>query len=474
MRVAVIGAGPAGMTAALQLCRGGAQVSVYEASDSVGGMARTISLWGQRVDLGPHRFFSTNRRVNEFWLDLVGDDYAMIDRLTRIYYQGQLIDYPLKPLNALSKIGFPAAAACLGSYLKEQLWPSYSKEHANSFEAWVVSRFGRRLFDTFFKSYSEKLWGIPCGELSADFARQRIKQFSLREALMSALSRKHGQRHETLLDRFAYPSAGTGSVYERMAELFQQHGGELCLGSPISRVLHSGFEITGVELQAGQKERFDHVVSTMPISSLAKGLKEVPPEVESALQELRFRNTIIVYLKVESDSLFDDQWLYIHDPELRIGRVTNFRNWVPQLYGEETSSILALELWCNSEDPEWEEADAKLVELARAELQATGLLNGSTVSDGHVVRLPRCYPVYAQGYREVLDVLVGYLKKFSGLTPIGRYGAFKYVNQDSSIHMGLLAAEKILSCGDHDLWKMKSATQDYQESALITETGLAR
>lgn len=474
MRVAVIGAGPAGMTAALQLSRGGAQVSVYEASDAVGGMARTISLWGQRVDLGPHRFFSQDRRVNEFWLDLVGDDYAMVDRLTRIYYQGHFIDYPLKPLNALRKLGLPTAIACMGSYLREQVWPSFSAQSSESFESWIVSRFGRRLFEIFFKSYSEKLWGIPCDELSADFARQRIKQFSLREALLSAISPQRGKRHETLLDRFAYPQAGTGSVYEKMAARFEQHGGELRLQCPVSRVLHSGFKVTGVELTTGEREAFDHVVTTMPLSLLTRGLENLPRDVEAAVDGLRFRNTLLVYLKVESDALFDDQWLYIHAPELKIGRVTNFRNWVPQIYGQEQATILAAELWCNSDDDLWKESDANLVELVEQELRSTQLLNQEHISDGHVIRLPRCYPVYDQAYRQHLEVISNHFKKFSNLTPIGRYGSFKYVNQDGSILMGLLAAEKILSRNVTDLWSLSTDQEAYQESALITETGLVR
>ena len=223
MRVGIIGAGPAGITAAYQLSKAGAHVEVYEAGDNVGGLSRTIDLWGQKVDLGPHRFFSDDRRVNDVWLDVVGSDYRMVDRLTRIYYQNRFFHYPLKPANALWNMGIGNAVGCMASYLKERLRPSIPAGAAETFETWVVSRFGRRLFEMFFKSYSEKLWGIPCDELDADFAAQRIKKFSLGEAIKAALG-IGAANHKTLVDQFAYPTGGTGMVYERMAQRVAELG----------------------------------------------------------------------------------------------------------------------------------------------------------------------------------------------------------------------------------------------------------
>ena len=374
MRVAVIGAGPAGMTAALQLSRGGAEVSVYEAGPCVGGLARSLDLWGQRVDLGPHRFFSTDARVNRLWLDVVGSEYAMVDRLTRIHYKDRFFHYPLKPLNACWNMGLADAASCLASYLKEQLRPGSSTTDDVSFESWIVRRFGRRLFDMFFKSYSEKLWGIPCRELSADFAAQRIKQLSLPEAVMSALSTRRARSHKTLVDRFAYPLGGTGSVYEKMADQFRDHGGQIHLQCPVQRILHDDFDVRGIELSGGHVEDFDHVVSTMPLTMLTGGLADVPEDVQAAADSLQFRNTILVYLHVDSDSLFDDQWLYIHAPDLKMGRVTNFRNWVPQLHGDAGTTILAVEHWCDDDDPIWTAPDDRLIEQATSELRSTKLL----------------------------------------------------------------------------------------------------
>ena len=473
MRVAVIGAGPAGMTAALQLSRGGVEVDVYEAGQCVGGLSRTLDLWGQRVDLGPHRFFSTDARVKRLWFDVVGREYAMINRLTRIYHKRRFFDYPLKPLNASWNMGLPEAGLCLASYLKEQLRPGFPAGDDASFESWVVRRFGRRLFDMFFKSYSEKLWGIPCREVSADFAAQRIKKLSLPGAVKSALWPRHGTRYETLVDCFPYPLGGTGSVYEEMAERIRDHGGRIHLQCQVRRLLHNGFDVQGVELESGRVEYFDHVVSTMPITTLVGGLDDVPVDVQASAGGLRFRNTVFVYLHVDSDSLFADQWLYIHAPYLTMGRVTNFRNWVPQLHGEARTTILAVEHWCNDSDPIWTAPHDRLIEGATRELRSTTLLRDEPIIAGHVVRARRCYPVYRRGYREHIERLADYLRNFRGLTPIGRYGTFKYNNQDHSILMGILAAENLLDNRAHDLWNVNTDHGTYQEGELPTEACLA-
>ncbi|MCI0642252.1 MAG: FAD-dependent oxidoreductase [Gemmataceae bacterium] len=468
MRVAVIGAGPAGITAAYQLAKQGVAVEVYEASEHVGGLSRTFELWGQKVDLGPHRFFSQDPRVNELWLEVVGQDYEMVDRLTRIYYRRRFFDYPLRPGNALWNMGFLTATRCLASYFKEKIRPSYRE--TDTFESWVVGRFGRRLFEMFFKSYSEKLWGIPCHELDADFAAQRIKKFSLGEAVKAALGLSKG-KHKTLVDQFAYPVGGTGMVYNRMADKVRGWGGHVHLRAPVQRVVHHERRVHALELKDGRIEPFDHVVSTMPLTLMVKGLGNLPAEVERAVDKLRFRNTIVVYLLVRGSNLFRDQWLYVHSPDLGTGRVTNFRNWVPEMYGDSPDTILALEYWCYDEDAEWRESDEALIERAKRDMQLTGLLGGAPILDGHVVKIRRCYPVYGRGYKQHLTPVEEYLRTFDGLSVIGRYGAFKYNNQDHSILMGLLAAENILDGKSHDLWAVNTDSE-YQEAALITKTGL--
>jgi protoporphyrinogen oxidase len=472
MQVAVIGAGPAGLTAALALSRGGANATVYEAGKQVGGLARSIDLWGQRVDLGPHRFFSTDSRVNRFWLEVAGRDYRMVERQTRIYYDGEFYRYPLQPLDALGKMGLGRASACLASYGRERLRLRGVPDDAPSFESWIVGRFGRRLFEMFFKSYSEKLWGIHCEQLSADFAAQRIKNFSLGEAVREVLSASKRSRHRTLVDRFAYPLGGTGSIYEQMAGQVKALGNQVKLNAPVRRVVFDGQRVSGIELSDNSIEPCDHAISTMPLPQLVQGLTSVPPAVLAASDRLRFRNTILVYLHVDGDQLFDDQWVYVHAPELRMGRVTNFRNWVPELYGSAKTTILAAEFWCDSSDAAWSESDVLLIERATNELATTSLLGGAKVLSGHVVRIPRCYPVYEIDYRDHLQKVVEHLRSYQGLTVIGRYGAFKYNNQDHSILMGILAAENLLADQQHDLWSVNTDYDAYHERSLITETGL--
>ena len=467
MKVAIIGAGPAGLTAAYQLSKAGVEVEVFEASSDVGGLSRSLSLWGQTVDLGPHRFFSSDARVNRLWLEVVGRDYRMVERLTRIYYGGQLFQYPLEAWDALCKLGIGEATRCVASFIRQQALPGPDQ---GTFESWVVRRFGRRLFDIFFKSYSEKLWGIPCDQLDADFAAQRIKKLSLAAAIRNSLGAERA-RHRTLVDEFAYPIGGTGMVYERMAEMVQAVG-QIHLETTIRRVIHDNGQVTGIEKHDGQIERFDHIVSTMPLTNLVRGLGGVPPHVERAAQSLTFRNTVLVYLHVAAADIFPDQWVYMHSSDLGMGRVTNFRNWVPELYGSQESSILAVEYWCYEKDEQWQAPDDAWIARAADEIQTTGLLGSAKIDDGRVVRIPKSYPVYAKGYQEHLSVVEKYLSTLSGLTPIGRYGAFKYNNQDHSILMGILAAENILEQQINDLWSVNTDYETYQESATITESGL--
>ncbi|MFA6244130.1 MAG: FAD-dependent oxidoreductase, partial [Candidatus Hydrogenedentales bacterium] len=341
MAVGVIGAGPAGITAAYQLAKAGVDVHVFEAGDCVGGLARSFRLWNQTVDLGPHRFFSTDARVNALWLEVVGGDYTMVKRFTRILYGDRLFHYPLQPLNALSQLGVVEAARCVASFAREKVFPD-SRVSRDTFEGWVTSRFGQRLFEIFFKTYSEKLWGISCDALDADFAAQRIKKLNLFEAVANALrGAKGAAKHRTLVDEFAYPLGGTGSVYTRMADAVSVCGGRVHLNTRVQRVLTKANRAYAIELESGEVCEFDTIVSSMPISLLTARLPDVPEAIGRAANSLKFRNTVVVYLKIDADGLFPDQWIYVHSDGARMGRITNFRNWVPSLYGEERGSILA-------------------------------------------------------------------------------------------------------------------------------------
>lgn len=467
-KIAIIGAGPAGLTAAYELSKRNYQVDIFEAQDGVGGMSRTILLWDCLVDIGPHRFFSGDRRINELWLEVAGNDYRMINRQTRIFYKNRFFHYPLKPFNAFKNLGPYETLRCIMSYGQQKISPVPLN---GDFESWVTRRFGKRLFFIFFKNYSEKLWGIKCTELDADFATQRIKKLSLYEAIKNGFSGDSAQ-HKTLVDQFAYPSKGTGMIYERMADYVRKHNGRVFLQTKVRRVVVEDRVARGIELADGTIKNYDAVISTMPLTSLANSLDNVPPSLKESMAKLKFRNTVLVYLLIDGEGLFTDQWLYVHSPDLLVGRITNFRNWLPELYGDSKKTILALELWCNSEDEIWNYPDEKLIEIATSDLKKTGLAGSKTVSGGFVYRVPRCYPVYSKGYMEALLPVQEHLSGIENLYPIGRYGAFKYNNQDHSILMGMLAARKIDGEQNIDLWEINTDYDSYQESTIITETGL--
>ena len=471
MKIAIIGAGPAGITAAYELAKQGIEVDVFESGPTPGGMARTILLWNQRVDLGPHRFFSKNKKVNELWLEVIQEDYQIVNRLTRILYDKKFYNYPLSPLNAFNNMGLGQSIICILYYLKEAIIPT---KQDGSFEAWVTRRFGKRLFEIFFKPYSEKLWGIPCAELDSDFASQRIKKLSMFEVIKNALNSRKTQKHRSLLDQFAYPHTGTGILYERMAHFVENHKGKIYYKTPVEKVVIEEKHAKSLALVDGRLcHGYDHIISTMPLSLLVNRLADVPQDVQEAASTLQFRNTVLVYLNIDHVDLFPDQWIYIQSPEFKAGRITNFRNWAPQLYGNEKTTILAMEYWCNAADPLWKYSTEDFIQLASGELKQMNF-GQFKILEGHVERLPRCYPIYHKGYKQKLDIIQEYLKTIQGLSVIGRYGSFKYNNQDHSILMGLKAAANI-ACGEHnDLWGINTDYEDYQESFVITKTGLVK
>jgi protoporphyrinogen oxidase len=470
-KIAVIGAGPAGITAAYQLSKSNYSVDLFEASPSVGGMAKTIDLWDCKVDIGPHRFFSSDTRVNELWLEVTGQDYEMVNRLTRIFYKKKFFFYPLKPFDALFKLGIWEAGICMLSYMQQSISPVKEK---GDFETWVTSRFGKRLYQIFFKTYTEKLWGIPCTELDADFAAQRIKKLSLMEAVKNALFGGKNNKHKTLVDEFAYPIGGTGMVYERMEHFIRNKNGNVYLNTPVKSILTRQGSAYAIELMDGSVKEYDHIISSMPFTQMVSRLPEVPSSIIEKAKQLKFRNTVIVYLKVEGKNLFPDNWLYIHSSDLQTGRITNFRNWVPQLYGDKNYSILALEYWCYDEEEFWTKPESELIALATKEIKATGLIGKAEVSDGFIYKIPKCYPVYGRGYKDNLKPVEEFVASIKNLQAIGRYGAFKYNNQDHSILMGLLAAENIVGEKHHNLWEINTDYESYQESSVITKTGLQK
>ncbi|MFN8576211.1 MAG: FAD-dependent oxidoreductase [Candidatus Sericytochromatia bacterium] len=473
MKVAVIGAGPAGLTCAYELSKNMhkiEQLDVYESSNSVGGLAKSIELWGQIVDIGPHRFFSDDTKVNKLWLEVIKNDYDMVDRLTRIYYNKKFFFYPLKPFNAFFNLGPIQSFNCFISYINEKIFPT---KNIDTFETWVRSRFGKKLYQIFFKTYSEKLWGISCNDLDSDFASQRIKKLSLFEAVKNALIGNKNNKHKTLVDQFAYPYQGTGMVYENMSKIIQEKGGKIYLNSKVKKVIVENNKATGIELENGELKKYDRIVSSMPISHLVSRIDNVPNDIKELSDSLKFRNTILVYLNIKETNVFKDQWLYIHSKDVQTGRITNFRNWLPSLNKTKKETILCLEYWCNFEDELWSISENELIEIAKKEIITIGLVDSiNKIKDGKVIKLPRCYPIYFKGYKKILKPVENYLSTIKNLWAIGRYGSYKYNNQDHSILMGLLASENILYNKNNNLWEVNTDYENYQESSVITKSGL--
>ncbi|MGO8879980.1 MAG: FAD-dependent oxidoreductase [Desulfomonilaceae bacterium] len=468
-KIAIIGAGPAGLAAAYQLSKhDDFDINLYESAAQVGGMCKTVRIMGQRVDLGPHRFFSSDSRVNNLWLEAMGDNYLMIDRVTRIFYRNRFFHYPLKPLNALTNLGFIEAMLCIMSHFRHRLFPISDE---SNFENWVINRFGSRLFNIFFRGYTEKLWGINCENLDASFAAQRIKGLSLFAAIKNAFVGTSDTDPKTLVDQFAYPRNGTGEVYTRMVKEFVRRGGKLFLNKPVYSLTLKDGNVRGLILESGDKIDCDAVISSMPLTRLVSRIPDLPNEVLLACQQLRYRNTLIVYLKVDSNHVFPDQWIYVHSPELKVGRISNFRNWSPHLFGNEQGSVLAMEYWCHESDDLWLMRDDQLIELGKEEIRATSLINSSRVIDAAVYRIEQSYPVYSKGYHYHLNIIQDFLKQIPNLSMIGRYGAFKYNNQDHSILMGILVAENIAHGASNNLWEVNT-DYNYQEASRISETGL--
>lgn len=466
-KIIIIGAGPAGLSCGLELSKRDYDVKIYEASDSVGGMSKSIELWGQVVDLGPHRFFSKNSRINEFFKETVKDDYTLVNRLTRIYYNKSFFNYPLKIFNVLRNLNLITIIQILYYYAISQL---SSNKYLITFEDWIVSRFGKKLFEIFFKNYSEKLWGIPCNKIDANWAAQRIKGLSLFEAVVGAFGFSEKDKHATMIDQFAYPNNGTGSIYTNTANLIIENGGQIELNSPVKKVIVANSKATGVLLTNGQVVEADEVISTMPLTLMLNELDDVPNTVLDACSKLYFRNTTLVYLEVKHENLFKDNWIYVHEPDILHGRITNFRNWSPGINKGKSTSILCLEYWSFDNDEIWNADDEYLRALATRELLQLNLLpENCTILNSHIHKLKRCYPVYEIGYQEHLDTIIEHLKTYKGLSLIGRYGSFKYNNQDHSILMGLLCADKIIDPSiDQDLWSVNTDTE-YQEEGNVKD-----
>jgi protoporphyrinogen oxidase len=462
--VVVIGGGPAGLTAAYELVKHKMHPLVLEAADKVGGIARTEIYKGYRFDIGGHRFFTKVKEVEQLWHEILGEEFIKVPRMSRIYYRDKFFDYPLSIFNTLSNLGVITSFLMVLSYLKEKVKAIWQPPDPQTFEEWVTHSFGERLYKTFFKTYTEKVWGIPCNQIQAEWAKQRIKGMSLKVAVMNSLFGK--TEAKSLIKEFDYPILGPGMMWERCQELIDDKGGEVRLNSKVLRVEREGSRITKVISQKdGETTEItgDYFVSSMPVTTLMRCLDPAPPEeVMEAAKSLSYRDFLIVSLIVDAEDLFADNWIYIHSPEVKVGRIQNFKNWSPKMVPDLSKTCLGMEYFCSEGDEIWAMADSELIDLATRELDTLGLVSASKVEDGTVIRQKKAYPVYDRDYYEHLEVIRNYVETFENLQTVGRNGMHRYNNQDHSMLTGLLAAKNILG-QEHDLWDVNVERSYHEE-----------
>jgi protoporphyrinogen oxidase len=466
--VVVIGGGPAGLTAAYELSKLGLPGIVLEADDQVGGLSRTVTYRGYRFDIGGHRFFTKVPLIQALWQEILGQDFLLRPRLSRIHYRGHFFDYPLKVTNALTHLGLTEALRVILSYAKARLRPSPDE---TTFEQWVSNRFGYRLYEIFFKTYTEKVWGLPCTEISADWAAQRIKHLSLREALRHALldngQAKNGQIITTLIDQFHYPRFGPGMMWERCEALLAGRGYNTLRGVRVECLRHRHGRVEGVygRNSSGERMEFgcDHVISAMALRDLIHTLDPAPPlEVMQAAWNLRYRDFFTVVLLVKRRNVFPDNWLYIHSPEVNMGRIQNYKNWSPEMIPDPSRTSLGLEYFVSKQDDLWSWESARLIELGIQECAQIGLLDPREVEDGTVVRMAKAYPVYDQAYVANLKTVRRYLEQLKNLQTIGRNGLHRYNNQDHSMLTGIYAARNLTGQA-YDIWSVNT-DREYLEA----------
>jgi protoporphyrinogen oxidase len=483
-RVVCIGAGPAGLTAARHLAARGAEVTVLERDPKhVGGISRTEHYKGFRFDVGGHRFFSKSDEIEALWNEILGDQLITRSRKSRIFYNGKLFDYPLRALDALTKLGLLESLLCLASYARARLFPIRNPQ---TFEEWVTNEFGHRLFSIFFETYTEKVWGMKCREISADWAAQRIKGLSLGSAVRSALAPRWlsrlrlsgGNVPKTLIESFRYPRLGPGQMWEAAARQAVEYGGTVLLGMNVDRLVYDAasqeWTVCAIGADGSRQEyRCDHVISSAAIAELAGCLQPEPPEpVLAAARALRYRDFLTVALIVKDVDCFDDNWIYIHDSAVKVGRIQNFKSWSPHLVPDPELNCLGLEYFCFSGDGLWESDDGALIRLADEELIQLGLVTPGHVIDGTVIRQPRAYPVYDENYEDRIGLFRDWLERsMPGLHLVGRNGMHKYNNQDHAMMTGLLTAENIL--GAEPRWNVWQVNQDAQYHEVGEDRTLA-
>lgn len=470
--VAIIGAGPAGLTAAYELAqRSEARITVLEADHIVGGISRTVEYKGYRFDMGGHRFFTKISRVQKVWRDILGSEFIKVPRLSRIFYNGKYFDYPLRPMNALSGLGAWNAALIVLSYLKWHYRPYPVEE---TFEQWVTNRFGRRLYLAFFKTYTEKVWGIPCTEIRAEWAAQRIQGLSLARAILNATAlNKRSTEIKSLINEFDYPRLGPGQMWETCAAQITAKGHAVKLGHAVKQLEMTNGEVTSLQVatEAGDVTMpVDHVISSMPLRSLVRSIHPaLASEATAAAEGLTYRDFLVVALMLKREHLFPDNWIYIHTPGVKVGRIQNFNNWSKAMVPVPGITCVGMEYFCFKGDGLWSSSDEDLAKLAASELRELKLAEKEDVIDAKVVRVPKAYPIYDSAYQGHVQHIRVHIDAVPNLHAVGRNGMHKYNNQDHSMLTAMMAVDNMLGAA-HDIWSVNTDYEYHEEQHVDTRT----
>ncbi len=464
-KVVIAGAGPAGLTAAYELVRRGLAPIVLEKDTLVGGISKTNFYQGYRFDLGGHRFYTKVASVNRIWEELLQERFLRVKRLSRIYYDGKFFDYPLRMGNVLRRLGFWESCAIAVSFLRSVVSPNPTE---NNLEDWISNRFGRRLYRTFFKSYTEKVWGLPGTQIPAEWAAQRIKGLSLRTAVLNAIMGNRHNKVKSLIEEFRYPELGPGMMWETMQDDVKRRGGEVLLGCEVRLIRRDGRRVLSfVGHSAGNDREFTGTdfIASMPVTeAIARMEPPVSETVAAAARSLRHRDFLTVGLIIDRHDLFPDNWIYVQSGDVRMGRVQNFGNWSSQMLAEPSKTSLGVEYFVNEGDDLWRSADNDLIRLATNELRRIGLIGDERVEAGVVYRQPKAYPVYDAHYRSHLKVVREFLSEMENFQMVGRNGLHRYNNQDHSMLTAMLAVENLFGA-NHDVWQAH-ADQTYLEEVV--------
>jgi protoporphyrinogen oxidase len=463
--VHIIGAGPSGMACAHTLAKGGHSAIVITEEKGVGGLCQTLEFSDYLFDIGGHRFLSKSGLINSIWKEVMGDDLLQVRRLSRIFYRKRFFNYPLSFFNTFRNLGPFESFRCVASYGFCRLTKPGDDQ---TFEGWIINRFGKRLYKIFFDTYTRKVWAVPCKDISADWAVQRIRGLSLRVAIKKALLGARSRGPKTLAEEFLYPKKGPGQFYAKMERSLKDLGTRFLFEKRVVAVNHRDGRVVSIGVKDGsdpvaQEMPVDYLFSSMPLTDLIQSLNPQPPgSIRLAASKLRFRSFLVVNVILDCKTLFPDQWIYVHSPDVQLGRIQNYKNWSPFMTANPERTSLGLEYFCSEGDELWEMNDVDLIDFAVEELEEIGIVSRKHLINGFVVRRKNVYPVYSLEYQRALDVIRKYLSRFDNLQTMGRAGLFRYDNSDHAMLSGIGAAKNYMDKSVYNLWS-QGPQQEYLE-----------